>query len=56
MKVGLIIGIALFLTIPFGAFPLMLVARIFNFLAIALGWIATGIDWFGWGGILGGLI
>jgi len=53
MKVTTWIIIALLLAIPLGAFPLMLVARIFSFLAIVLEWIARGIDFFGWGGILG---
>ena len=52
MKIGTIIFVSIALSIVLGAFPLILVARIFELIATALRWIGRFIDWFGWGGML----
>ncbi|MCL2850879.1 MAG: hypothetical protein FWE01_00770 [Firmicutes bacterium] len=53
MKIGVIICFALVLSLVMGSFPLILVANIFSYIAWFLRWVGRGIDWFGWGGILG---
>jgi len=52
MKTTTWIIVAFILTIPLGAFPIMLLSRFFGFLSWLLRWIGRGIDWFGWGGML----
>lgn len=40
------------LVVLFGALPLTLLEKIFEFLGIVFRWLAQLIDFFGWGGIL----
>jgi len=56
MKITRWIIIALVLSIPFGAVPLRTLALVLRAIAIAVDWIGRGIDIFGWGGILDGVL
>lgn len=40
------------LIVLFGTWPLSILSKIFEYLAIALGWLADALNFFGWNGLL----
>ena len=52
MKKILFAVILIVLIVLFGTWPISILAKIFEWLAVALEWVAKAINFFGWNGIL----
>lgn len=50
---NLIIAIAIIaLVVLFGTWPLSILAKLFEYIGVALGWLANILDIFGWNGLI----
>ena len=52
MKKIILISLIIVLVVLFGTFPLTILSKIFDYISIALQWLASAINVFGWNGIL----
>lgn len=52
MKLLIYVFIITVLVILFGSFPLSILSKIFEYIAIAFKWLAKGLNIFGWNGML----
>ena len=52
MKNIILIILIIVLVVLVGTWPLSILAKIFEYIGIALNWLAKGLDFFGWNGIV----
>jgi len=52
MKVIVWLVLILVLVMLFGAVPLNILSKMFEWLSTATGWLGSAVDFFGWGGVV----